>query len=198
MKTIDEFKEKDLYGREARLLSEWERIDEYCQRSKDVFYTIRNTTPHGLPILYEIEYHVNSFCGVNPPDGQGLRTPLEADRFLMNIYIPLDYPNINSDLNFKFLQKDINQNVIPHPWHPNIKYEGDFAGRVCLSRDLYGSYTGLATYIERVYEYLTYEEYHAIEVQPFPEDLEVAKWVREQGEPQGWIRKLQDYHKKQN
>lgn len=198
MKNIEDFKNEDLFGREARLLYEWEKIDEYCQRSKDVSYLVRKTTPLGLPVLYEVEYRIHSFCGVNPLDTHGLQTPMFADKFLMNIYIPNNYPNIDSKLEFKFALKDINGKEIPHPWHPNIRYFGDFAGRVCLTTNLYGSYTDLAWYIKRVKQYLKFEAYHADENRPpFPEDLEVAKWVREQSEPQGWIKELQEYHVKQ-
>ena len=197
MKNIEDFKNEDLYGREARLLYEWEKIDEYCQRSKDVSYLVRKTTPKGLPVLYEVEYRIHSFSGVNDPDEQGQQVPEFDDKFLMNIYIPNNYPNIDSKLEFKFALKDINGKKIPHPWHPNIRYFGDFAGRVCLTTNLYGSYTDLAWYIRRVKHYLKYEAFHDDENKPpFPEDLTVAKWVREQGKK--YIKDLQDYHKKNN
>ena len=84
---------------------------------------------------------------------------------------------------------------IPHPWHPNIRYYGDFAGRVCLNAEAFGSFTDLSWYIDRVARYLTFETYHAkIGVPPFPEDDTVAEWVIKQAEPQGWIEELKKYH----
>jgi len=49
------------------------------------------------------------------------------------------------------------------------------------------SFTELAWGVDRVGKYLTYECYHAVAEPPFPEDLKVARWVIEQGEPQNWV-----------
>ena len=44
----------------------------------------------------------------------------------------------------------------------------------------------------RVERYLKYQLYHAQNVYPYPEDQNVAEWVREEGEPNGWTRFGQD------
>ena len=44
----------------------------------------------------------------------------------------------------------------------------------------------------RVERYLKYLDYHAENSYPFPEDLSVAEWVREEAEPNGWTRFSQD------
>ena len=44
----------------------------------------------------------------------------------------------------------------------------------------------------RVERYLKYLDYHAQNTYPFPEDLDVAEWVREEAEPNGWTRFTQD------
>ena len=76
-------------------------------------------------------------------------------------------------------------NEIPHPWHPNIRYFGEFAGRVCLNT--LNSHTSLAWCVDRVALYLRYDLYHAIQEPPYPEDPKVARWIIQQGEPNEWI-----------
>ena len=46
--------------------------------------------------------------------------------------------------------------------------------------------------ILRVERYLKYQLYHAQNIYPYPEDQNVAEWVREEGEPNGWTRFGQD------
>lgn len=188
MSDIDDFRNKKFKGREARLFREWDSIEKLIACSNDIFCVVRKRTPSGLPIQYEVGYNIRSFCGVSQPDAHGFCSPLFADRFIMRINIPNNYPSADAKLEFKFVVKT-NANVeIPHPWHPNIRYFGDFAGRVCLNADACGTYTDLAWYIQRVARYLRYDVYHAkVGVPPFPEDDKVAQWVTEQAEPNGWI-----------
>ena len=35
--------------------------------------------------------------------------------------------------------------------------------------------------------YLKYKRYHAQNTYPYPEDQNVAEWVREEGEPNNWV-----------
>ena len=44
----------------------------------------------------------------------------------------------------------------------------------------------------RVERYLKYQMYHARNTYPYPEDQNVAEWVREEGEPNGWVHFAQD------
>ena len=91
--------------------------------------------------------------------------------------------SVSPSLNF--LTVDLSGQPIPHPWHPNIRYFGAFAGKVCIN--MADTYTDLLWGVERVASYLRYDTYHAIMEPPYPEDLKVAAWVRHQGEPNGWI-----------
>ena len=195
MGELDEFLGKRFKGRSARLLREWQSIEQRCANDPEIMYVVRKRNPEGLPVVYEVLYNIQSFCGVEEPDGQGAQPPKFADRFIMRINIPNNYPSVESKLEFKFMTKNMLGQDLPHPWHPNIRFFGDFAGRVCLNADACGSYTDLSWYIDRVARYLRYETYHAkIGVPPFPEDDKVAEWVTTQGEPQGWIGQLQRKH----
>jgi hypothetical protein len=199
MSDIDDYRDRKFKGRDARLFKEWESIDSKYGQRGEVFYLIRKRNPAGLPTVYEVVFKIHSFCGVEEADANGLQKPIYADRFVMRINIPNNYPSVDAKLEFKFVSKSVTGQEIPHPWHPNIRYYGDFAGRVCLNVDACGAFTDLAWYINRVAQYLRYETYHArIGVPPFPEDDAVAQWITEQGEPQGWVEQLQQYHASQS
>lgn len=198
MSDIDQFRGKKFKGRSRRLMEEWDAIEKRCNGDKELLCVVRKRNADQLPIAYEVVYNIHSFCGVEESDSDGLRRPKFADRFMMRIDIPNNYPSVDAKLEFKFMTKNPLGEEIPHPWHPNIRYFGDFAGRVCLNADACGSYTDLSWYIDRVASYLRYDTYHAkIGVPPFPEDDKVAQWVTEQGEPQGWIEQLKQYRKEQ-
>lgn len=197
MSNLDQYRGKNFRGRNARLLKEWESIEARCENDPEILPVVRKRNPDGLPVVYEVVYNIRSFCGVEEADENGLQRPIFSDRFQMRISIPNNYPSADSKLEFKFLVKNVLGQDIPHPWHPNIRYFGDFAGRVCLNADACGTFTDLSWYIDRVAHYLRYETYHAkVGVPPFPEDEIVAKWVTDQGEPQGWVDQLQQSFQK--
>ena len=187
---IDQFKQNRYVGRNRRLMHEWSAIDQRFHDDPVISYTITRRNQDNLPTQYEVVFKVTSFCNVEDPDEKGLRKPITADEFRMNITIPNNYPAVDSKLEFKFICKDAQGNEIPHPWHPNIRFYGDFAGRVCLNTPACGTFTDLAWYIDRVMSYLRYEKYHALNTPPFPEDNLVAEWILEQAEPNGWIEEL--------
>lgn len=189
---IDWFRQKRFTGKNRRLLHEWAAIEDRFGHGGGITYHVRKRNADNLPTMYEVVFKVRSFCGVMPPDEKGLCRPVLADEFHMQIIIPNNYPAIDSKLEFRFMTKDANGREIPHPWHPNIRFFGDFAGHVCLNTPACGSFTDLAWYIERVMAYLKYEKYHALNVAPYPEDLQVAEWVTGQAEPHGWITKLRN------
>jgi len=55
-----------------------------------------------------------------------------------------------------------------------------------------GVLASLKELVLRVEQYLKYQLYHAQNIYPYPEDQNVAEWVREEGEPNGWVRFAQD------
>ena len=179
-------------------MNEWMSIDERYMHNPEVSYIIRKRNAEGLPVIYEIIFNIKSFCGVEEADENGWQRPLFHDEFIMRIIIPNNYPGVDSKLEFKFLTQTPTGFKIPHPWHPNIRYFGDFAGLVCLNTNACGSYTDLSFYINRVVSYLKYEKYHALNTPPYPQDNKVAEWVLDQAEPNGWITELQEYHNLQN
>lgn len=172
-----------LCGRSRRLLAEWEKLEGMSRGRDDISVSPARLNPDGMPTAYLVEYRIRSICGVSDgPDGKN--PPVFADKFLMRIELPEGYPGIDAQPVMRFLTRDEDGNEIPHPWHPNIRYSGGFAGRVCLN--MVDSYTDLAWAVLRVASYLRYEVYHALNEPPYPEDQNVAAWVIRQGEENDW------------
>ncbi len=55
-----------------------------------------------------------------------------------------------------------------------------------------GVLASLKELVLRVEMYLKYKMYHAENIYPYPEDQNVAEWVREEAEPNGWVHFSQD------
>ncbi len=183
---IKRFNLKELSGRDARLLTEWQGLDDLCSRRKSqspdplrpsISYIIRRKNFLGLPTEYEIWYRCRSIIGVK--EGKLPREPIFGNLHKMSIILPNEYPGADGNPIFKF-RSDI--------WHPNIRCSGSFKGRVCLTIKEMGVLASLSTLVLRVEQYLKYQLYHAKNIYPYPEDQNVAEWVREEGEPNGWTR----------
>lgn len=184
-----DYNPKALSGRNKRLLHEWRKLEQCLDGRSDISWSVLATNAEGLPVRYRIDYHINSICGVTNLEHLNeagvVNEPLFADHYQMLIDLPAKYPCVDGAPAFRFLTADADGQDIPHPWHPNIRYFGDFAGRVCIN--MADTYTDLLWGIERVAGYLHYDCYHALAEPPYPEDLQVAAWVIRQGEPKGWI-----------
>ncbi len=189
MKTSSEFTPSALSGRNRRLLYEWRKIEERLERRSDIVCHVASVNAQQLPVSYLVDYHVRSISGVTHldrfEDPTVSHAPLFASHFVMRIDIPDQYPCVDAPPSFHFLTADAEGHATAHPWHPNIRYFGAMAGRVCIN--MADTYTDLIWGVERVKQYLTYETYHAIAEPPYPEDLQVASWVLREGEPNGWL-----------
>ena len=150
-------------------------------RKPSLSYIIRRRNVMGLPIEYEILYRVKSIIGVK--DSPVPREPIFGYLHKMSIVLPNNYPSADGNPIFTF-RSDI--------WHPNIRYSGRFKGHVCLTIKEMGVLASLKDLVLRVERYLKYQLYHAQNTYPYPEDQNVAEWVREEGEPNGWTRFGQD------
>lgn len=169
-------------GRDRRLAFEYEQLTKRLGHHDEITLSVESRNANGFPNSYLVEYRIHSISGIEESTGK----PLFADSFLMRILIPSDYPSVDALAEFRFLTADPDSNrPIAHPWHPNIRYYGELAGRVCLNA--FDSFTDLAWGVLRVGEYLRYERYHAINEPPYPEDQRVAAWVVRVGEPNDYI-----------
>ena len=180
---------EQLTGRNRRLQYEWRRLEERFGKRSDIVVSVTAANAAGMPVRYGIEYRIRSICGVEQVERLGepgiTNPPLFADRFRMELVLPPAYPCVDGAPQYRFLTSDSLGNPVPHPWHPNIRWFGPMAGRVCLNMS--DTYTDLAWGVDRIAQYLRYELYHAVNESPYPEDQQVAAWVIRQGEPNEWI-----------
>ena len=176
-------------GRDRRLEYEYKTLMERFGSGGAVSVDVTGRNHAGMPVAYSVGYGIRSICSVRNLESLGCpgveNPPVFADRFRMVIEIPHDYPCIDSLPSYRFLTEDEGGRPIPHPWHPNIRWFGAFAGRVCVNMP--DTYTDIAWCVDRIARYLSYELYHALNEPPYPEDQQVAAWVIRQGEPKGWI-----------
>ena len=188
--SINNFNQKELSARDSRLWQEWKELDTLCLKRKatspnprnpSISYIIRRKNVMGLPTEYEIWYRVKSIIGVE--EGSVPREPIFGYLHKMSIVLPNNYPSADGNPIFTF-RTDI--------WHPNIRYSGSFKGHVCLTIKEMGVLASLKDLVLRVERYLKYQLYHAENTYPYPEDQNVAEWVREEGEPNGWVHFAQD------
>ena len=187
---INKFEDKELSGRDARLLQEWKELDAVCCkrranspdiRKPSLSYIIRRKNATGLPTEYEIWYRVKSIVGVE--DTEPPRKPIFGYLHKMSVVLPNNYPSADGNPVFTF---------ITDVWHPNIRYSGSFKGHVCLTIKEMGVLASIKDLVLRVERYLKYQMYHAANTYPYPEDQGVAEWVREEGEPNDWVKFTQD------
>ena len=179
MSTIDWYRDKVKPGRDTRLYNEWKMLDEACSSNETIAYKVTKRSSSGMPLAYEIIFFLKSIIGVHAADAQGVQRPIFGDRHVLRITIPNNYPSADGGYpDFRF---------VTGVWHPNVRYFGEFKGHVCLNFENSGTSTPLAEYIGKVAAYLRYDDYHALDEEPYPEDQTVAQWVREQGEPQKWL-----------
>lgn len=125
---INNFNQKELSGRDARLWKEWKELDTLCAKRKaaaenprnpSLSYIIRRKNIMGLPTEYEIWYRCKSIVGVK--EGAIPREPVFGYLHKMSIVLPNNYPSADGNPIFTF-RSDI--------WHPNIRYSGSF--KVCV------------------------------------------------------------------
>jgi len=160
-------------GRQRRRLYEWEQLKKLLRKHDDIVIEVTASDGDGIPTAYAVEFHIHSISGVEQ-DGK----PIFADLFTMELVLPEDYPQVDAPPRFRFVGDTL-------PWHPNIRYFGEMAGRVCLNQ--LNTFADLAWGVERISLYLRYELYHALQEPPYPEDLKVAEWVRHIGEPNNYV-----------
>lgn len=136
---------------------------------------IETRTKFKIPCEYLIHYKLKTIIGIEKD-----QSPLYGDRHTVNITFPPKYP-IESPL--LYMKSEV--------WHPNIKSEGRYAGRICGNTKGFGVNFDLTMLVMRIGEILQYKNYHATHTPPFPEDAKVADWVTSYAEPNNIVNKTQ-------
>lgn len=158
--------------RDKRLAREHLRLAELCEQTDRITYRL----PEGKklpPDTYIIGYHLRSIVAKGGDEG-----PTYGDYHEVRIAFPANFPIGGAAC---YMESPA--------WHPNIKWDGPYKGRICGNTAEFGSLYYLNMLVLRVGEILQWKNYHAEQIHPFPEDENVARWVREVAEPKGWVDK---------
>jgi ubiquitin-protein ligase len=183
---IDKYRNEKYKGKNFHLFNQWDLLDKrYGNDDRIAAIVVKKQNAQSkLPEKYEIIFNIKSIVGVKPKNEKGLEEPVFGNKHKMTIELPENYPSAGGGFPvFKF---------ITDVWHPNIRFFGDFKGRVCLNFQDYPPTEPLTTFVDRIIGYLPYDDYFAEDRYPWPEDVIVAEWVREQAEPNKWLNFIQD------
>ncbi len=167
---------KKLNPREKRLAKEHLSVDELCKANEDISYRLvrqSGENPDMPPEVYHVTYHLKSIIGIDEQ-----QIPIYDQKHEIEISLPREYPI-----------KSPKCKVLTNIWHPNIKSDGQYKGRICSNTKEFGKLYNLDLLILRIQQILEYKNYHAVNVAPYPEDEKVARWVRDFAEPNGIVKK---------
>ncbi len=158
---------------EKRLAREHLLVEALCQNHPGIQYKLIH--PNQLPPR---DYRI-TFTGLSTivrVDQDML--PVFAETHIMELHLPSGFP---AEAPVCYMVSEV--------WHPNIQSEeGLYYGRICGNTEGFGSQFSLDDLILRVEGMLKYEIYHAQLRFPYPEDENVARWVREYAEPLGIVK----------
>lgn len=160
--------------RDNRLAKEHELLDDFCQQSNLVSYEAQMRRGKRPPDRYLFHYRVRSIVGIGSN-----QMPIYGEDHTAEIEISPQFP----------LGGQPSCKMLTPLWHPNIKFDGNFAGKICINAEALGSWHTIDMLAERIGEMLQYKNYHAINEPPYPEDAKAAQWVREFAEPNRIINK---------
>ena len=129
-----------------------------------------------IPCEYHFHFRFRSIVGIKDD-----KSPVYGDHHIAKVTFPPKYPIEAPEL---YMQTDL--------WHPNIKSEGRYKGRICGNTKGFGLGFDLFLLVIRIGEILQFKQYHAENTPPFPEDIKAARWLMEYAEPAGLVNKYQD------
>lgn len=153
---------------QQRLVHEHLLVDALCASRNDIDYKLlrQEELP---PRDYRVTFTgLTSIVGIDKD-----QLPIFEDMHVLEIHLTPGFP----------LEPPVCYMCTP-TWHPNIQSDpGPFQGRICGNTEGFGAYYSLDELILRIGSMLAYQNYHADMTDPFPEDEDVARWVREIAEP---------------
>ncbi len=129
-----------------------------------------------IPCEYHFHFKIRSIVGIKSDN-----SPIYGHHHIAKVTFPPKYPIEPPEL---YMQSDL--------WHPNIKSEGKYKGRICGNTKGFGLGYDLYLLVIRIGEILQFKQYHAENTPPFPEDIKSARWVMEYAEPAGIVNKYKD------
>lgn len=160
-----------------RLAKEHELVRDMCKHSELISYEPINPRPGLPPENYRIGYSVRSIVGITES-----QEPIYGSYHVAELKLPSNYPMVSSPI--CYMRTPV--------WHPNIRFSGELKGHICINAQVLGHWHTLDMLIEQIGEMLQYKNYHALDILPYPEDRDAAKWVREYAEPRNIVNKAKN------
>lgn len=137
---------------------------------------VETRSPKKIPCVYHVHFMFRSITGIDDQD-----RPIFGNKHTARVTFPPRYPIEPPEL---YMQTDV--------WHPNVKSDGKYKGRICGNTKGFGLGFDLFLLVIRIGEILQYKQYHAENTPPFPEDIHAARWVLNFAEPNGLVNKYKD------
>ncbi len=160
----------------SRLQMEHDAIKEYCENSDLVNFSASLLREGLPPDRYLVHYNIKSITSIDSD-----QRPIYGYDHYVSIDLPHDYPMVSGPI------CKMNSQI----WHPNIRHDGQFKGRICINSNALGSWFTLDMLVHHLGEMIQYKNYHAEPIQPYPEDPKVANWIKQYAEPSGLLNKNQ-------
>ena len=131
-------------------------------------------TALNIPVKYHVHYNIKSITGIDED-----QNPIFGNHHTLEISFPPRYPLVPCAIK-----------MVSPVWHPNIKSDGNYKGRICGNVKNFGKAYDLSLLVLRIGEILQYKNYHAEHIPPYPEDAKVAEWVVSYAEPNDIVSNL--------
>ncbi len=155
-----------------RLAKEHVAIHDLCSKSDKLEYAVAKKRS-GVPEVYRITFNLKSIVGID-----GNKNPIYGNKHVAELALPPNYP-----------VEPAKCYMVTDTWHPNIKSEGVHKGHICTNSNELGKLMDLYLLVHRIGQILQYQNYHAENNYPYPDDEKVARWVREYAEPNDIVNK---------
>jgi ubiquitin-protein ligase len=156
----------------ARLEWEQERLLALNQQC-DYVHVKPHPLADGAPAeRYTVHYLCRSIVGLEPDESPVFSEGPHTVQIYCDSSFPADVPKLD---------------WLTPIWHPNIKHTEPRV--VCVNKAEWLAGMGLDYLCWQMFDMVQYKNYHAKETWPYPQDHEVAKWVREYAEPHNIVNK---------
>lgn len=160
-----------------RYAKEHQSLASLAESSDVISYEVVDTTSSlNIPILYRIFFNLKTITHIDEA-----QAPVYGYQHTLELGIPNRYPLEPCTI---YMKTDV--------WHPNIKSDGRFKGKICGNVKGFGKTMTIDQLVLRIGEILQYKNYLAEFVRPYPEDQKVADWVLAYAEPNGIVNRKEN------
>jgi ubiquitin-protein ligase len=152
------------YPRETQLRLERRRLEDLADENDFFDFTVRSKEASGEPDSYTFRFRVPGVLGITQEQHPIYGEKHEVSVLLDSLF-PEDVPRLRWETPI---------------WHPNVQHTEP---KCVMIRAWWLPGQGLDALLTVLVNIASYKIYHAEFTPPYPLDIEVARWVREYGEP---------------